>query len=91
MPARPAPNAYRRGSWLGAAWCRAVLGPDHPNTLTTRGNLAGKRGEAGDPAGAVTAFENLLPDRVRVLGPDHPRTIATRYSLARWKAREVRR
>ena len=39
-----------------------VLGPDHPNTLTTRFQLARWRGEAGNPAGAVTALEQLLPD-----------------------------
>ncbi|WP_255616936.1 MULTISPECIES: tetratricopeptide repeat protein [unclassified Saccharopolyspora] len=32
-----------------------VLGPDHPATLTTRGNLTHWRGEAGDPAGATEA------------------------------------
>jgi len=30
-----------------------VLGPDHPDTLTTRSNLAYWRGQAGDPAGAA--------------------------------------
>lgn len=30
-----------------------------------------RHGEAGDPGGAVTAFEELLTDRLRVLGPDH--------------------
>jgi hypothetical protein len=29
-----------------------VLGPDHPDTLLTRNNLAKWRGEAGDPGGA---------------------------------------
>ena len=62
-----------------------VLGPDHPDTLTTRNNLAYWRGEAGDPAAAVTAFTELLPDRVRVLGPDHPDTLTTRGALARWR------
>jgi Tetratricopeptide repeat len=38
------------------------LGPDHPDTLTTRGNLAYWREEAGDPAGAAAAFETLLGD-----------------------------
>ena len=61
------------------------LGPDHPNTLTTRSNLARWRGEAGDPAGAATAFEELLADRLRVLGPDHPNTLTTRSNLASWR------
>jgi hypothetical protein len=49
-----------------------VLGPDHPDTLATRHNLAQWQGKAGDEAGAATAFEDLLADCLRVLGPDHP-------------------
>jgi hypothetical protein len=58
-----------------------VLGPDHPHTLTTRSNLASWLGEAGDPAGAATAYAELLTDQLRVLGPDHPDTL-TRGNLA---------
>ncbi|WP_439657750.1 tetratricopeptide repeat protein [Lentzea sp. HUAS TT2] len=61
------------------------LGPDHPDTLTTRSNLAHWRGAAGDPAGAATAYEELLTDHLRVLGPDHPDTLTTRSNLARWR------
>ncbi|MFC5645609.1 tetratricopeptide repeat protein, partial [Kitasatospora cinereorecta] len=50
------------------------LGPDHPDTLTARSNLAWWRGEAGDAAGAAAAYDQLLPDLERVLGPDHPDT-----------------
>jgi len=64
-----------------------VLGSDHPDTLTTRSNLAGWLGEAGDLTGAVTAFEQLLTDRLRVLGPDHPDTLTTRGNLAFWRAK----
>ncbi|WP_277751135.1 tetratricopeptide repeat protein [Streptomyces hoynatensis] len=61
------------------------LGPDHPDTLTTRHNLAYWRGRAGDVAGAAAAFGELLADRVRVLGPDHPDTLTTRDNLAWWQ------
>ncbi|MEV7146711.1 tetratricopeptide repeat protein, partial [Streptomyces sp. NPDC093084] len=61
------------------------LGPDHHVTLTTRSNLARWRGHAGDPAGAATAFSELLNDYLRVLGPDHPDTLTTRSDLARWR------
>ena len=64
-----------------------MLGPDHPDTLTTRDNLAGWRGEAGDAAGAAAAFEEVLADRLRVLGPDHPDTLTTRHNLAQWRER----
>ena len=64
-----------------------VLGPDHPDTLNTRHNLAYWRGEAGDLTGAATATEQLLTDRLRVLGPDHPDTLSTRHNLAYWRSK----
>ena len=64
---------------------KRVLGADHPNTLTTRRELARWRGEAGEFAGAATVLEQLLPDMVRVLGPDHPDTLTTLRELARWR------
>ena len=48
-----------------------VLGPEHPDTLPARGNLARWTGEAGDAAGARDQFAALLPVRERVLGPEH--------------------
>jgi hypothetical protein len=39
---------------------RRVLGPDHPETLTTRSNLAYFRALAGDPAGVIAELEALL-------------------------------
>jgi hypothetical protein len=63
------------------------LGPDHPDTLNTRNNLATWRGEAGDAAEAVTALEELLTDRLRVLGPDDPDTLNTRNNLATYRGR----
>jgi hypothetical protein len=54
-----------------------VLGPDHPDTLTARGNVAFFTGEAGDAGGALALSRALLPDQIRVLGPDHPDTLAT--------------
>ncbi|MFD6297759.1 tetratricopeptide repeat protein, partial [Streptomyces sp. NPDC060235] len=61
------------------------LGPDHPDTLITRNNLAHWRGEAGDATGAATALEELLHDQLRILGPDHPDTLITRHNLADWR------
>lgn len=54
------------------------LAPDHPDTLTTRHDLAYWRGKAGDAAGAAAAFEQLLTHEERVLGPNHPDPLATR-------------
>jgi len=61
------------------------LGPDHPGTVNTRGNLAYWRGKAGDAAGAAAAFEELLADCLRVAGTDHPATLNIRGNLARWR------
>ncbi len=52
-----------------------IQSPDHPDTLTTRNNIAAWTGQCGDPAGALRLFQELLPDRERVLGPDHPDTL----------------
>jgi hypothetical protein len=61
-----------------------VLGPDHPDTLSTRHNLADFVGDAGDPVAARDEFSALLPDHIRVLGTDHPDTLSTRHNLAYW-------
>ncbi|MCZ4098057.1 FxSxx-COOH system tetratricopeptide repeat protein [Streptomyces sp. H39-C1] len=58
------------------------LGPDHPDTLTARGNQANWLREVGDVMGAATAFEELLADQLRALGPDHPGTLITWGNLA---------
>ena len=63
---------------------REVLGPDHPETLTARGNLAYWLGEAGQPAQAASQLRDLLTDDLRILGPDHPETLTTRGNLAYW-------
>ncbi|MFJ4790819.1 tetratricopeptide repeat protein, partial [Streptomyces sp. NPDC088794] len=59
------------------------FGPDDPDTLTARNNLALWRREAGDAAGAAVAYTELLADLVRVLGPDDSRTLTTRGILAK--------
>ena len=52
-----------------------TLGPEHPDTLDTRSDLAFWIGEAGDPANARDQFAALLPVIKRVLGPEHPQTL----------------
>ena len=72
---------------LWQSWHRNLLqrlGPGHPDTLTTRHNLAYWTGQAGDARGALELATALLPDRQRVLGPDHPNTLTTRHNLAYW-------
>ena len=59
-----------------------VLGPDHPDTLTIRNNLAGAYYSVGRFGEAIELYEQVLADRVRVLGPDHPDTLTVRNNLA---------
>ncbi|MGW7662368.1 hypothetical protein ACWGKH_19010, partial [Streptomyces sp. NPDC054756] len=65
-----------------------VLGSDHPDTFTTRHDLAVMRGMAGDPAGAVDALEGLIKDELLILGPDYPDIQATQSSLDQWRTVE---
>ena len=59
-----------------------VLGPDHPDTLTSRNNLAAAYRAAGRLDEAISLNEQVLAARERVLGPDHPDTLASRNNLA---------
>ena len=59
-----------------------TLGPDNPDTLTSRGNLAYAYLSAGRLDQAISLFEQNLADRERVLGLDHPHTLTLRGNLA---------
>ena len=59
-----------------------MLGPDHPDTLTSRNNLAEAYREVGRYAEAIPLYEQALADLERVLGPDHPLTLTLRNNLA---------
>ena len=59
-----------------------VLGPDHPDTLTSRNSLAGSYRDAGRLDKAIALYEQTLGDSVRVLGTDHPGTLTSRFNLA---------
>ncbi|WP_315583508.1 tetratricopeptide repeat protein, partial [Actinomyces viscosus] len=59
-----------------------ILGPDHPDTLTSLHNLANAYQAAGRLDDAITLFEQTLEDSTHILGPDHPLTLTTRNNLA---------
>ena len=61
-----------------------TLGPEHPDTLATRDDLAAWTGQAGDPGEARDQYSALLSVYQRVLGPDHPKTLATWAYHAYW-------
>ncbi len=58
------------------------LGPDHPDTLTSRNNLAVAYHAAGRTDDAIKMHEATLKLRESKLGPDHPDTLASRNNLA---------
>src|SRR5271157_4885900 len=61
---------------------RTKLGPDHPDTLTSRNNLAAAYLAAGRTAEAITLDEATLKLRETKLGPGHPATLTSRHNLA---------
>ncbi|MFJ5150699.1 FxSxx-COOH system tetratricopeptide repeat protein [Streptomyces sp. NPDC088353] len=64
------------------AQCEQVLGDTHPQTLTSRNNLAGAYESAGDLARAIPLYEVNLAHCEQVLGDTHPDTLTSRNNLA---------
>ncbi len=62
--------------------CEQTLGTTHPDTLTSRNNLAGAYQDAGKLDQAIILHEQTLADRERILGPRHPHTLTSRNNLA---------
>lgn len=58
-----------------------TIGPDHPETLAARGDLADHYDEAYRYGDAVALNEQNLAARTRDLAPDHPDTMHTRHGL----------
>ncbi|MFF3781916.1 FxSxx-COOH system tetratricopeptide repeat protein [Streptomyces sp. NPDC001933] len=65
-----------------AAQREQVLGDAHPDTLSSRNDLAQAYGNAGDLARAIPLFEATLAQREQVLGDAHPDTLSSRNDLA---------
>ena len=61
-----------------------VAGPEHPDTLATRQNIAALTGEKGEAGEALRLFRELLRDQERVLGPNHPDTLSIRHDIVFW-------
>ncbi|RYD25193.1 MAG: tetratricopeptide repeat protein, partial [Verrucomicrobiaceae bacterium] len=59
-----------------------VLGPEHPDTLTSLSNLAALLHAKGDCAGAEPLHRRTLEARERVLGGEHPSTLTSLSNLA---------
>ncbi|HXG09867.1 MAG TPA: tetratricopeptide repeat-containing protein kinase family protein, partial [Gemmataceae bacterium] len=68
------------------SWARetrqAKLGPDHPDTLNSMGNLALGYRAAGKLDQALPLYEETLRLTKAKLGPDHPSTLISMHNLA---------
>ena len=60
----------------------ATYGDDHPDTLTSAGNLAIRLAALGEHEQARALDEDTLARRRRVLGDDHPDTLRSANNLA---------
>jgi tetratricopeptide (TPR) repeat protein len=60
-----------------------ALGPDHPDTLRTRGSLASAYFAAGRMGSALQLYEEACAGYQRTIGADHPTTLACQADLAR--------
>jgi tetratricopeptide (TPR) repeat protein len=67
-----------------------ILGPDHPDTLTTWDDMATALARCGGEhqEQAQREYRAVLDRRTRVLGPDHPDTLTTRHESARTLAEQ---
>jgi len=59
-----------------------VLGPEDPNTLSSRNNLANALKGQGKHAEAEQQYRAVLAIQERVLGPEHPDTLGSRMGVA---------
>ena len=59
-----------------------MLGEDHPRTLASRNNLAYSYLLTGRTGEAITHFEQVVNDCIRILGEDHSYTMAALENLA---------
>jgi non-specific serine/threonine protein kinase/serine/threonine-protein kinase len=59
------------------------VGPDHPDVVWVRHNLAMSYFDIRQPAKALALFEQVLEQRKAALGPDHPQTVAAMSELAK--------
>jgi hypothetical protein len=65
---------------------KKVLGDNHPDTLTSMGNLALAYTEQGKHKEAENLHRTALEGREGKLGPDHPDTLSSVYCLAHFLA-----
>ena len=66
----------------GVEIIQSLMGSAHSDVLALQNNLATTYEKAGRLNEAITLFEQVLSDRIRILGDKHPDTLASRNNLA---------
>ena len=66
----------------GVEIIQSLMGSAHSDVLVLQNNLATTYEKAGRLNEAITLFEQVLADRIRILGDKHPDTLASRNNLA---------
>ncbi|MYW00613.1 serine/threonine-protein kinase [Streptomyces sp. SID3343] len=86
LPQRP--QAPRSVEYLRTEIGRQVrvYGRDHPDTLLTREQLAGRLGRDGDADGAALVLRGVISDSGRLRGAMDVNTLRARRGLAHWTA-----
>ena len=74
---RRCPSSRRR-----SPTARRPSGPQHPDTVTARLNVARSLRAAGREPEAIALYEQVLAARERMFGPGHRETLAVRAQLA---------
>ncbi|KAL4926591.1 putative kinesin light chain [Aspergillus undulatus] len=64
---------------------KQVLGPEHPSTLTSMGNLAFTWESLGNIPAALALMGRCVELRNKVLGSGHPDTISSSNTLKEWE------
>jgi hypothetical protein len=67
---------------------KRLLGDEHPDTLTARGNLAVSYRRAGRTDEAIGLLERVVADSKRLLGDEHSNTLTARQTLSVWRSAE---
>jgi len=70
---------------------KSKLGEDHPDTISSMGNLANHYAQAGRREEALKLSEEVVQLRKSKLGEDHPDTISSMGNLANHYAEAGRR
>jgi len=64
---------------------RRTLGEEHPDTLTSMGNLACIYHDLRQSTEAILLLQQSADTSQKILGEEHPDTVARNFMLSKWK------